>query len=152
QNGCLTSLDLKRGPISFAIERRQRHDLALWRHRRLLADAFKSFKPDLVHITGPSDVGQLGAYVSHVMRIPLVASWHTDLHKFGAQRLDNLIACVPNRPRRYLVKLAERRCLDALIRFYKIPRLILAPNKELVQLLGERTRKPVFLMRRGVDT
>jgi glycosyltransferase involved in cell wall biosynthesis len=48
--------------------------------------------------------------------------------------------------------LAERYALDALIRFYKIPRLLLAPNPEIVQLLKERTQKPVYLMRRGVDT
>jgi glycosyltransferase involved in cell wall biosynthesis len=47
---------------------------------------------------------------------------------------------------------AERYALDALIRFYKIPRAILAPNKEIIQLLRERTQKPVYLMRRGVDT
>src|SRR5262249_23008128 len=34
----------------------------------------------------------------------------------------------------------------------KIPRVILAPNEEIVGLLRHRTRKPVYMMRRGVDT
>jgi glycosyltransferase involved in cell wall biosynthesis len=149
--GTVHTLDLKRGPVSFTIDRRQKHDLALWRYRHLLADRFRSFKPDLVHITGPSDIGQLGAYVAHVMRLPLVASWHTELHKFLATRLEKLLAIGPAGLRRGITGFVERRALDALIRFYKIPRAILAPNEEIVEVLQRRTRKPVYLMRRGVD-
>ena len=36
--------------------------------------------------------------------------------------------------------------------FYKIPRVVLAPNRELAELLGEGTGKPTVLMSRGVDT
>jgi phosphatidylinositol alpha 1,6-mannosyltransferase len=146
------SLELERGPISFSIDRRQRHDLALWRYRDFVIKAMRSFKPDLVHITGPSDVGQLGAYVAHVMRLPLVASWHTDLHKFAAERLEKLLSFLPQGPRATIGRATRRYCLDALVRFYKIPRCILAPNEELIGLLKARTGKPVFLMQRGVDT
>jgi len=149
--GTVRTLDLKRGPVSFTIDRRQKHDLALWRYRHLLADSFRSFKPDVVHITGPSDIGQLGAFVAHVMEIPLVASWHTELHKFAATRLEKLLAFAPAVTRSRITELVERRALDALIRFYKIPRAILAPNEEIVQMLKRRTSKPVYLMRRGVD-
>jgi phosphatidylinositol alpha 1,6-mannosyltransferase len=152
ENGSVTSLDLKRGPISFGIDRRQRHDLALWRHGQTLKKTFFSFKPDIVHITGPSDVGQLAAYIAHIMRLPLVASWHTDLHKFLARRLEKSLSLAPPAVRVAVGRLAERYSLDALIRFYKIPRLLLAPNEELIKLLKERTGKPVYLMGRGVDT
>ena len=40
-----------------------------------------------MHVTGPSDIGILGATLAHQLRIPLVASWHTNLHEFGAKRL-----------------------------------------------------------------
>ena len=36
--------------------------------------------------------------------------------------------------------------------FYKIPRVILAPNHELAELLESSTGKPTFLMSRGVNT
>lgn len=36
--------------------------------------------------------------------------------------------------------------------FYKIPRVILAPNRELASLLEYGTGKPTLLMSRGVDT
>lgn len=151
-NGSVETLDLKRGPISFGIDRRQRHDLALWRHHKVLANAFRSFKPDLVHITGPSDVGQLGAYVAYKLRIPLVASWHTDLHKFLAMRVERKFAFAPEKLRKATVDMIEHRALDALVRFYKIPRGILAPNQETIDLLKERTGKPVYPMHRGIDT
>jgi len=85
------------------------------------------------------------------MRIPLIASWHTELHKFAATRLEKLLSSGPAQVRCRLVRFAERRALDALIRFYKIPRAILAPNREIVEMLKRRTGKPVYLMRRGVD-
>jgi hypothetical protein len=40
-----------------------------------------------------------------------------------------------------------RGCLS----FYNIPRVVLAPNHDLLQLLGRHTGKPAFLMSRGVD-
>lgn len=148
----LSGVELRRGPISFSIDRRQRHDLALWRYRDFLIKTFQSFKPDLIHITGPSDVGQLGALVAHLMRLPLVASWHTDLHKFAAQRLGKAVSFLPLGPHAALGRLTEQSCLKALVRFYKIPRVLLAPNEELIAMLRSRTQKPVFLMQRGVDT
>jgi len=138
--------------VSFAIDRRQRHDLAFWRHQPVLTETLRAFKPDIVHITGPSDVGQLGAYAAHVMNIPLIASWHTELHKFAAIRLDKLLSFAPAKTRDHIARIVERRTLDALIRFYKIPRAILAPNEEAIDILKQRTRKPVYLMRRGVDS
>jgi glycosyltransferase involved in cell wall biosynthesis len=42
--------------------------------------------------------------------------------------------------------------LDAVLRFYKIPRVLMAPNEELAALIEERTGKPTYIMRRGVDT
>jgi glycosyltransferase involved in cell wall biosynthesis len=86
-----------------------------------------------------------------VSRIPLIASWHTELHKFLATRLEKLLAFGPAGLRRGLTGFVERRALDALIRFYKIPRAILAPSEEIVELLKQRTGKPAYLMRRGVD-
>src|SRR5262249_5057567 len=46
----------------------------------------------------------------------------------------------------------ERRALSASVLFYRIPRVVLAPNAEWVNLLEWRTGKPVFPMTRGVDT
>jgi len=51
-----------------------------------------------------------------------------------------------------LAAAAEFVSFHAAARFYKIPRLLFAPNCELVELLGKTTGKPCFLMSHSVDT
>ena len=46
----------------------------------------------------------------------------------------------------------ERGALLAAARFYRIPRLLFAPNQEMVTLLSQKTAKPCFLMSHSVDT
>ena len=51
-----------------------------------------------------------------------------------------------------LTGFAQRKILDGTTLFYKIPKVVLAPNQELVDLLAKRTKRQAFLMLRGVDT
>ena len=51
-----------------------------------------------------------------------------------------------------LAAAAEFASFHAAARFYKIPRLLFAPNRELVELLGKATGKPCFLMSHSVNT
>src|SRR5262249_2091893 len=48
---------------SFALEHDLRFDVALWRHTARVARELRRFQPDVLHFTGPSDIGQLGAYL-----------------------------------------------------------------------------------------
>jgi phosphatidylinositol alpha 1,6-mannosyltransferase len=152
EDGSITHLSLKRTNVGFKIESDQRYDLLVWRHLKLVRETLREFKPDIVHITGPSDVGQIGAYISHKLRLPVVASWHTNLHEYAGKRLNNMVRFLPAFARRQLVNLAERNSLRTLLEFYKIGRVILAPNEELGELLRVGCNRPVFIMRRGVDT
>ena len=80
-DGSIVRLDLKRSKLcSFRLGLGQRFDISMWRHLGRVADTVKWFAPDVLHFTGPSDVGQLGACLGHRLRIPMVASWHTNLH------------------------------------------------------------------------
>ncbi|MCI0389891.1 MAG: glycosyltransferase [Acidobacteria bacterium] len=151
EEGSLTRLALKRTSIGFKIEADQRFDLLLWRHARLAIETVREFDADLLHLTGPSDVGQLGAYVASKLRLPVVISWHTNLHEYAARRLNSMTTFLPDFARAPLVRFAERQSLRALLRFYKIGRVILAPNEELGELLERNCGKPAFMMRRGVD-
>jgi glycosyltransferase involved in cell wall biosynthesis len=150
--GSAVRLELARGPVSFPLEYDLRHDLLLWRHRRAVLDAVGRFRPDVIHITGPSDIGQLGLYVARRLSVPLVASWHTDLHDFAAWRLEQGLRFVPEAARRLLSCPVRRGALQSLLWFYRMPEVLLAPNLELMELLRKRTGRPTFLMRRGVDT
>jgi phosphatidylinositol alpha 1,6-mannosyltransferase len=152
EDGSITHLSLKRTRVGFKIESDQRYDMLVWRHLKLVSETLREFKPDVVHITGPSDVGQIGAYLSHKRRLPIVASWHTNLHEYAGRRLNNLVRFLPAFARRPLVRLTERNSLRTLLEFYKIGRVILAPNEELGEMLRVGCNRPVFIMRRGVDT
>ena len=141
-DGSIVRLDLKRSSaVSFALETDLRFDLAMWRYTRRVATALRWFAPDVLHFTGPSDIGQLGAYLGHRLGVPMVGSWHTNLHEYASRRL------------RFGNKSwVETQALRALMLFYKIPRVVLAPNRELAALLERGTGKPTLLMSQGVDT
>src|SRR5262245_51664226 len=150
-DGSVTRLELKRWrPTSFGLEHDMRFDVAMWRHLSKVNAAIRKFAPDVLHFTGPSDIGQLGACVGHRSAIPMIGSWHTNLHEYAARRLRlewvGEAACASAR------RMAERQTLRALILFYRLPRVILAPNDELAAMLATQTGKPIYLMSRGVDT
>lgn len=142
----------RRGRIGFPVDKKHDFDLAFWRHYERAADAVRSFDPDVVHITGPSDVGQLGALVAHRLRVPLAASWHTNLHQYAEQRASGLFRFFPRRARERMGAVIRESSLSAILRFYKIAQVLFAPNPELMRLLEEGTGKPVYPMYRGVDT
>src|ERR1017187_8362045 len=71
------TLELPRGVLSFALEKDLRFDPAYLRHIPLIDEVVERFQPDLIHITGPSEVGMLGAGLAHHLELPLAASWHT---------------------------------------------------------------------------
>ncbi len=141
---------LARGGASFPIERGQlSFDLFFMRHRAVVLKALKRFRAEVIHITGPSDVGILGAWAANKLQIPMVASWHTNLHEFGAKRLEKLLKLPPQHR---ISGIAERGILESCARFYKLARVLMAPNPDLIDLLKRMTHREVFLMRRGVDT
>ncbi len=150
RDGSIVRLDLKRSSVfSFGLEHDLRFDLAMWRHIGRAAEFVKWFAPDVLHFTGPGDVGQLGACLGHRLSIPMVASWHTNLHECASRRLRLTWA---SQARRDEAKAwVEQRALRLLMLFYKIPRVVLAPNRELAGLLESRTGKPALLMSRAVD-
>ena len=151
QDGSVTQIELPRGWASFGIERDLRYDLFLWRHQDEVRRALAKFRPDVIHITSPGEFGQLGAYLSHSLRVPLVASWHTNLHQFAARRLQKLLSFLPARCSERVTLWAERTALLPLVRFYRIARVTLAPTPAQVRWLEEATGRPAFLMPRGVD-
>ena len=145
--GTIVRLELERShATSFALEHDLRFDVALWRHYRLVARVLNEFKPDVLHFTGPSDIGQLAAWLGYRHRIPMVGSWHTNLHEYAARRLSKRVR------HEGTLRRVEKWALSVTLLFYKIPRVILAPNSDWQVLLQQRTRKPTAVMTRGIDT
>ena len=151
RDGSVESLELNRGPFSFDLDLHLRFDLMFVRHYARVLESVRKFRADVVHITGLGDVGITGVRVAKALQLPLVASWHTNLHEFAGRRLRRASLAPSRSPRRALTSAAEQFVLWACVRFYGTAEAVLAPNQEVMRLVGSRTGKPTFLMRRGVD-
>jgi glycosyltransferase involved in cell wall biosynthesis len=150
-SGSIERVELPRSAVAFRLEHDLRFDPLLWRHYGKVRDLVMAFRPDIVHITGPSDVGQLGALLGHRHDIPIVGSWHTNLHQYARLRSMRWCRWLPAPVQRRVLPAIERHALRATLYFYQIPRVLMAPNQELVTLLAARTGKPTHLMKHGVD-
>ena len=152
QEGNVWSLELPRGIFSFALEKDLRFDPAFPRHIPIIGEVLDRFQPDLIHITGPSEVGMLGAGLAYHRDLPLAASWHTNVHEYLARRSDWLLKLLPERQSQTAGQKIQDLTLAATARFYGIAKVLYAPNIELCQLLESATGRPCLRMPRGVDT
>ena len=150
--GTVTRIQMRRGPVKFPLDRAHNYDLLFLRHYRKLEPLLRDFRPDVVQITGPSDVGTLGAYAAYKMGIPLAASWQTNLHQYARRRMAAAVSFLPQHVSEKLADAAERWSFRASARFYKIPRLLFAPNQEMIRVLEAATGKPCYLMSHAVNT
>lgn len=151
EDGNVWTLELPRGFLSFALEKDLRFDPAFLRHVPLIGDVLERFRPDLIHITGPSEVGLLGAALAHHLRLPLAASWHTNVHEYAAKRADWFLRLLPRQHSAATGQKIEDLALATAARFYSMAQVLFAPNPELCALLESNTGRPCFLMPRGVD-
>jgi phosphatidylinositol alpha 1,6-mannosyltransferase len=150
--GSVTKLQLRRSRMTFSLDRAHDYDLVFLRRLRRVGRLVRSFRPDLVQITGPSDVGILGALVAHQLGIPLAASWQTNLDQYARSRAAAATSFLPRAMTSGFLGVVERLSFRACARFYQIPQLLLAPNQEIMQRLEEATGKPCLLMGHAVDT
>jgi glycosyltransferase involved in cell wall biosynthesis len=141
-----THVELSRGSLAFNLDKDLRHDPLLWRHAAEVAAAVREFNPGIIHVVSPGDVSEIGVYIAKKLKVPLAISWHTNLHEFGAMRLAKLLRW------NAISRVSQRWIFEAMIWFYRLGDVLYAPNPELVEMLRNRTGKPVFLMKRGIDT
>lgn len=151
-DGSVQYCTFKRSPISFKLDEELAYDPLFQRHTNKVLRALVDFRPDVIHITGLNDIGIIGAYLAWKLQIPLIGSWHTNLHEFAAERLRRLLRFLPKRMLKGITGFAERKILDGAVLYYKMPKVVLAPNKELIELLGKGTNRVARMMARGVDT
>lgn len=142
-------LQLRRGRFAIPIDRDLSFDPLLFLRRQQVVDSVRGFAPDLVHITSPGDVGILGAWTAHALGVPLIASWHTNVHEFAGRRLRKMFSFVPGVGT--LQNAVETFVLQRVLWFFARADIALAPNPEIVNQIAARSGKPAFLMTRGVD-
>ena len=152
QVGELRTLELRRSRGSVRMEKDLEFDTLFWRHGGAIRRELERFRPDVIHITGPSELGVFGAYFAWELGIPLAASWHTNVHEYAARRMAWLTRRLSPRQGAGIERGVETGTLWATSRFYKLAQVLFAPNHELCRMLERTTARPCFLMQRGVDT
>jgi phosphatidylinositol alpha 1,6-mannosyltransferase len=148
REGTFETFELANSKVLVGLEHDLAFDMLFCRHYKIMRQKLEEFRPDVVHLTGPSHAGLLGLLLAHQMRVPIAASWHTNLHEFAARRLGRKFGWV-SQPQQ---KFVENVTLDITLQFYRIAKLLFAPNPELVDMLHTRLRRPTYLMQRGIDT
>ena len=151
EEGNVWTLELPRGFLSIALEKDLFFDPAFLRHIPFIEEVLERFKPDLIHITGPSEVGMLGAGLAHHLNLPLAASWHTNIHEYAARRSEWFLRLLPARQSAATGQTIEDLAMAAAAKFYSIAQVLFAPNLDLCRKLEQMTGKPCSLMPRGVD-
>ncbi|MGH9604700.1 MAG: glycosyltransferase [Terracidiphilus sp.] len=151
EEGSVWTLELPRGFLSFALEKDLRLDPAYLRHIPHVGEVLQRFKPDLIHITGPSEVGVLGAALAIFKRLPLAASWHTNVHEYAARRANWFLRLLPPGPSAVTGHTIQDMTMFIATRIYAMAGVLFAPNPELCAQLERITRRPCHLMPRGVD-
>lgn len=151
-SGPLATLEFPRSRAAVRIEKDLQFDPLFFRHAKTIARALESFRPDLIHITGPSELGIFGAYFAWHMGLPLAASWHTNVHEYAGRRMDLITHYLPRRVGDAFERAVQSGSLFASTRFYRLAHVLYAPNIELCELLEAKTGRPCHLMQRGVDT
>ena len=150
--GSIKYLSLKRSALSFPLDEGLKYDPLYQRHTSRVLKAIFDFKPDIFHITGLNDVSIMGAYLSWKLDMPMVGSWHTNLHEFAGRRLERMFRFMPGEAASKISSFAERKIFDGAMLYYKMPKILMAPNSELIEELERRTKRETHLMSRGVDT
>jgi glycosyltransferase involved in cell wall biosynthesis len=152
RRGEFRSLDLRRSAISVRMEKDLQFDPLFWRYGEEISQQLYDFQPDIIHVTGPSELGIFGAYFAWKHGVKLAASWHTNVHEYAGRRLAWLTRRMSAEAGAKVEHGVEAASLAATLKFYGLASVLFAPNVELCTMLETATRKPCHLMQRGVDT
>ncbi len=152
QQGNLSTLELPRSELAVGMEKDLAFDPLFWRHADIIEDELHRFRPDILHMTGPSELGMFAAYFAWKLQIPLVASWHTNVHEYAAKRIGWLTSMMPTEMVAPTEVQVEAGSLGLAMRFYALAKVLFAPNTELCDMLAKATGRRCHLMQRGVDT
>jgi len=149
--GSVEALELGRSPLAVQVEKDLSFDPLFFRYTNRISATVRAFRPDVIHITGPSELGLFGAYFAHELGVPLVASWHTNLHEYAARRMRWISRHIGAAGPR-LEHAVEASVLNLVSSFYRRGQVVYAPNLSLCALLEHTTQRPCHLMQRGVET
>lgn len=152
KDGSVSHLSLRRSPVSITMDEDLAYDPLFQRHTNRVLRQLLDFKPDVLHITGLNDVSIIGAYLAWKLQLPLLGSWHTNIHEFAGSRIRRGLRSLPSGIVSKVAGFAERKIFQGSTLYYRLPKMILSPNQELVEILGRKTGRESRIMGRGVDS
>jgi len=122
--------------------------------RRMVERFVGAFRPDIIHVTGPSNIGRMGVQIAKALHIPVVATWHINYAEFISES-----TAADMRRKRFTPEVIEevrRSVFDRIKKpvdeFYRQVTGVIAPTKHLADSLAGEYSVPVFTVGRGVDT
>jgi glycosyltransferase involved in cell wall biosynthesis len=151
EEGALWTLEFPRGPLSVTLEKDLRFDPAFARYVPQMEEVLARFRPDLIHVTGLSELGVIGGGLALALDLPLAASWHTNVHEYAARRAERFLHLLPEQPARAAEQKIQDVSLSIAAKFYSAADLLFAPNPGLCDQLQQAAGRPCHLMPRGVD-
>jgi len=144
--------ELVRSGVAIPVDPDLRFDPFFYRVLEPVQKQLERFRPDVIHVTSPGDLGILGAILAARLNTRLALSWHTNLHEFAARRAQQVFGWIPRVLNAHSARAIEQFVLDRVCWFFGRGDVLFAPNPELRSLLERRTGKPVYPMGRGIDT
>lgn len=96
-----------------------------------------NFRPDIIHVATPFNLGLFGRHFSRKHSIPLVASYHTNLDQYLTS---------------YKLEWAENLLKKYLFWFHQECKKVYVPSKGTAQSLMDQHYSHVELWKRGVDS
>lgn len=150
--GSVRYVELQRSLATVPMETDFGFDTLMWRYKSLIEKELDAFKPDIVHVVSPGDLGLLSIVIARRRKLPIVLGYHTNLHEFARHRLEKALSFLPQSMVESAGKVAEDHSLSLLLQLYKLACASLAPNREYTEMLEKASGKKSFQMTRGVDT
>lgn len=151
-DGSARYVELQRSLATVPVETDFGFDTLMWRYKGLIEKELEQFKPDIIHVVSPGDLGLLSIVIARRLKLPIVLGYHTNLHEFARHRLEKSLSFLPQKFVESAGKAAEDHSLNLLLQLYKLSCASLAPNREYTELLEKASGKRSFVMTRGVDT
>ncbi len=150
--GSARYVELQRSLATVPVETDFGFDTLMWRYKGLIEKELDHFRPDIMHVVSPGDLGLLAIVIARRRKLPMILGYHTNLHEFARHRLEKALSFLPQRFVESAGKAAEDHSLNLLLQLYKLACASLAPNREYTELLEKASGKRSFVMTRGVDT
>lgn len=113
--------------------------------KKKLTQKLEDFQPDIIHFASPSLLGSFANKYGNANNIPVVSIYHTHFISYVKYYFDFA---------KFTIPYFQRKVKEITRRFYKTPRIVYVPTKEIIKDLKEKcdlNGENLKLWQRGLD-